>query len=388
MELEQKECLIRELLANRITVEGFHSLRKVINETDLSSIIQKIYDLNDEQVRKIAALAPVMAKVDALKNAQRNSRFKVRVRDGFRDDQKNKVILVEGDSWFNYPILLSDVIDWVSMDKNLALYSLASGGDWLLNMLSARRYVEQLSTINPDVFIISGGGNDLVGNNRIAAMLDSSGKSSEFFQSDWAMHLMKKTTARLDAERFGAGMKFISKDFFALLMFFHLQYYHIFNGILTAGTGDPKNSKFPGIKIITQGYDYAEPSRNLGFGLNPFKWYKPFARIFLGHGSWLKTPMDIRGVSNPDHQRDVVYAMIYLFNEMMIETGEVFEEIAGRKCVFHIDSRGVVGRHGWTDELHPLPENFKKTAQAFVSCINDKDPVGLVYDVLPKAPYL
>ncbi len=381
MNLVLKEILIKELLANRITVSAFHLLRSEINETDLSLIIQQIYDLNDGQVRKIAALAPVMAKVDSLKNAQRNSRFKSKVKNDFRKDKKNKVILVEGDSWFNYPILLSDVIDWVSMDKNLAVYSLASGGDWLLNMLSARRYIEQLSTIKPDVFIISGGGNDLVGNNRIAAMLDNSGKPSEFLKCDWAMHIMKKLNASIDSERFSAGMKFISKDFFALLMFFHLQYYHIFNGILTAGTGDPKNTKFPGIKIITQGYDYAESSRSLGFGFNPLRWYKPFARWFLGHGSWLKTPMDIRGISNKENQRDVVYAMIYLFNEMMIETGEVFEKIAGYKCVFHIDSRGAIGSKGWTDELHPLPKNFKKTAQAFIRCIKDNNPIHLVYTV-------
>lgn len=376
-----KGCLIEKLLANRISIPDFHLLRSIINESDLSLIIQKIYDLNDEQVRKIAALAPVMAKVDALKNAQRNGRFTLRVQNGFRTNPKNKVILAEGDSWFNYPILLSDVIDWISMNKNLAVYSLASGGDWLLNMLSARRYIEQLSTMHPDIFIISGGGNDLVGSNRIAAMVEPSGKSSEFFNCDWALKLMKKTDATIDAQRFSAGMKFISKDFFALLMFFHLQYYQIFNGILTSGTGDPKKTKFPGIKIITQGYDYAIPSRNKGFGLNPFKWYKPFARMFLGHGTWLKTPMDIRGISADEQQRDVVYAMIYLFNEMMIETGELFELIAGYKCVFHIDSRGFVGENGWTDELHPLPEKFRKIAAAFVRCINDKYPTSLVYPV-------
>jgi hypothetical protein len=381
MNILQKKSLIDQLLSNTISVPSFERLRSEINESDLSLIIQKIYDLNDEQVRKIAALAPVMAKVDSLKNAQRNGRFTSRVKNGFRNSSDNKVILVEGDSWFNYPVLLSDVIDWISMNKNLAVYSLASGGDWLLNMLSARRYIEQLSTIHPDVFIISGGGNDLVGGNRIAAMVTPAGKSSAFFDCDWAMKLMQKTSAPIDPERFSAGMKYISNDFFALLMFFHLQYYHIFNGILTGGSGNPKKTKFPGIKIITQGYDYVIPSRDKGFGLNPLKWYKPFARMFLGHGSWLKTPMDIRGISCQEHQRDAVYAMIYLFNEMMIETGEVFEKMAGYKCVFHIDSRGAVGENGWTDELHPLPGQFKKIAAAFVRCINDKSPSQLVYPV-------
>ncbi|MEE1944677.1 hypothetical protein VRU48_06130 [Pedobacter sp. KR3-3] len=382
MTAKEKEELIKKLLANRISIAELHLLREEINELDLSIIIQKIYDLNDEQVRKIAALAPVMAKVDALKNAQRNKKFFAKIKNGFREDLANKVILVEGDSWFNYPILLSDVIDWVSMEKNMAVYSLASGGDWLLNMLSARKYIEQLSTMHPDFFIISGGGNDLVGENRIAAMVNPLGKSEEFMESAWARELMRISRTDFDPDRFNNGVAYLSKDFFALLMFFQLQYYYIFNGIFTAGTKDPKNGKFPGIKVITQGYDYPQPSRKLGFGLNPLRWYKPLVRKFLGHGGWLKTPLEMRGITNEQVQRDVLYAMIFLFNEMMIEVGELFQGIAGYDCVFHIDSRGAVGDEGWTDELHPLPENFKKTGACFIQCINGMpSPNGLVYRV-------
>ena len=54
------------------------------------------------------------------------------------------VILAEGDSWFNYPVLLSDVLDWVGMEPDMIVYSVAEGGDWFLNILSARKYVEHL----------------------------------------------------------------------------------------------------------------------------------------------------------------------------------------------------------------------------------------------------
>ncbi|QHS57453.1 hypothetical protein GWR56_18585 [Mucilaginibacter sp. 14171R-50] len=382
MTTSQKDELISELLANRISLPNFISLRAEVDERDLSNIIQRIYDLNDEQVKKIAALAPLMAKVDAIKNQQRNGKFIAKIKNGFRGKPGNKVILVEGDSWFNYPILLSDVIDWIGMESNMAVYSLASGGDWLLNMLSARKYVEQLSTMHPDVFILSGGGNDLVGSNRIAAMVDPSGKMNELSHSEWAQRLMKPGGAPINMDRFENGIAYLSKDFFALLMFFQLQYYNIFNGILTSGSGDAKKGKFPGIKIITQGYDYAQPNRKPGFGIKPWRWYKPFARMFLGHGSWLKTPLDLRGISDENVQRDVVYAMIYLFNEMMIETGELFKNIAGYDCVFHIDSRGSVGDDGWTDELHPLPAKFRNTGRAFINCINGLPPTsGLVYKV-------
>ncbi|WP_431291805.1 hypothetical protein [Pedobacter sp. P26] len=239
-----KKCLIDKLLNNQITVSELVELRPEINEFDLSEIIQHIYDLNLEQVRKIAALAPVMAKVDALKNSQRNTRFIKKVKNNFRKHSakhnglKNRVIVVEGDSWFNYPILLSDVIDWVSMEENMAVYSLASGGDWLMNMVSAKKYVEQLSTLQPDVFIISGGGNDLVGNRRIAAMVTHKGDSNEFENSAFAKYLYQNAANPPDKpEDFKRGIQFISKDFYALLAFFQLQYYFIINGILTGGKG-------------------------------------------------------------------------------------------------------------------------------------------------------
>lgn len=122
MDPKIKKELIGKLLNNKISVSELIKLRPEINEFDLSEIIQHIYDLNLEQVRKIAALEPVMAKVDALKNSQRNTRFIKKVKNNFRkhtakhNGLKNRVVVVEGDSWFNYPILLSDVIDWVSME--------------------------------------------------------------------------------------------------------------------------------------------------------------------------------------------------------------------------------------------------------------------------------
>lgn len=378
--------LIMKLLDNEISCSELASLRMYINEEDLSYIIEKIYDLNEVQVIKFATIDRLVSKVDLIKNAQRNSKFYAKIKKGFRNGV-NKIILAEGDSWFNYPIILSDVIDWVSMQDNLAVYSLASGGDWLFNMLNARKYVEEFSVVHPDFFVISGGGNDLLGSNRLAAILEPSGRSRELSKSEWSGQLLKNVQLRkvipLDLKRFNEGVKYLSKDFFALLMFFNLQYYFLIKGILTDGKGNMKLGKFAGTKIITQGYDYAVPNDKIAFGVNPLRWYIPFIRSFLGHGSWLKTPLLLRGITNQSVQSNIIYAMIYLFNEMMIETGEEFSKIPGLEMsVFHIDARGAVGDHGWTDELHPKPEHFKRIAQTFTDCINGLPSVhGKVYVV-------
>ncbi len=174
------------------------------------------------------------------------------------------------------------------------------------------------------------------------------------------------------SDDFFDGLEFLSKDFYALLMFFHLQYYFLFKGILQGG-GD-STPKFDGIRIITQGYDYPMPSFKTRFGLNPIAWYVPFIRLFLGHGSWLKQPLQIRGINNSENQRKVMYSMIYLFNEMMIEIGSLFNALQPRPRVFHIDSRDSVGKDGWVDELHPRPVHFIKTGQTFVNCIKQDRP--------------
>ena len=375
----KKAGLIKLLLANRISAAGLAELADLVDAKDLATILTHIYDLNERDILEISALGGLKAMFDNGKNNRRNNSFTKKIINGFRDDPRNKVVLVEGDSWFNYPVILTDVIDSLSMDKRLAVYSLAKGGDWLLNMLTGRKYVEELSVLHPDFFLISGGGNDIVGSRRLAAIIQPT-PGDEFKKNEWASQLYKTADhsfLAFDQAKFDLGVQYLSTDFFALLMFFHLQYYTLMKGILTGG--DTHVSKFPGIKILTQGYDYPIPSDDKNFGLDFTKWFIPFVRLFLGHGTWLKIPLQIRGINDPKLQRSILYAMIFLFNQMMIETGRRFNK-DGIRRVFHIDSRDSIGEDGWTDELHAQPKHFLNTGKAFAFCIFDKDHAQATYD--------
>ena len=54
----------------------------------------------------------------------------------------------------------------------------------------------------------------------------------------------------------------------------------------------------------------------------------------------------MKGVTNKVDQEAVLYAMIYEFNEMLIQLAE-FE---GLPNLFHIDSRGYANEKDWFDE--------------------------------------
>jgi hypothetical protein len=112
--------------------------------------------------------------------------------------------------------------------------------------------------------------------------------------------------------------------------------------------------------IITQGYDYAIPTKSR----NPFI---HFTRIFpVGIGQFLYYPLLSKGFYGSEEQRSVVAAMIDEFNEMLIECGKDYVN------VYHIDCRGITSSEkDWRDELHPQTRIFKKIAQVYMRCMEE-----------------
>ena len=365
----KKAGLINQLTDNRISRANLNKLMEAATSDDLKEIVLRIFDMNEAAMLEKSAVDGSLRWLNALKNERRRSRYNAQIKRFAHRSDPLKKIVAEGDSWFNYPIVLSDIIDFIAMENDTAVYSLAAGGDWLLNMIAAREYVDGLSVHQPEFFLMSGGGNDVGGMSRVAMMVNKSKQiPTEFSQSKWAEYIIEKARDKPDAKRWENALPYLSKDFFALLMLFRLQYYYLFSGLLVQG-----KKKFPNLKIITQGYDFLVPSDKKGWGLNPFKWYVPALR-WLGHGSWLQMPLLIKGIADATLQKDILYAFMFLFNEMMIELGYYFTERHGlENQLFHIDSRGLVGPDEWTDEIHPQPQKFKIIAQTYLDCMNGKD---------------
>ena len=98
---------------------------------------------------------------------KRQRRYRRKVRGDFDGVR----IVSEGDSWFQYPILLDDVIDELNERPDLAVFSLGGAGHLLVDMIAEDEITGAIEAERPDFFLISGGGNDLVGDGRLATML-------------------------------------------------------------------------------------------------------------------------------------------------------------------------------------------------------------------------
>ncbi len=322
-------------------------------------------------------------------------KYHKKMRAGFRNTQlnpNNKLVLVEGDSWFEYPVFLNDITDFLEKKPELAIYSLASGSDWVSNMISNLDYEYTYVKIRPDVFIISGGGNDFVGDSRLSSFMrdkpldvnnrflkefrtytilrmnekpvsmcsvNSCDADYEMYTDSLASYSQQVDTALLN--KIVLGRRFLNKNFYRWMASVKLEYKMLFESLRLVNP-----DRFKEIKILTQGYDYAIPSFKKRFGV----------RMLTDNGEWMKEPLMVRGITDSYTQKAIVTSIIFEINEMLIELGKEYDNI------YHVDSRGLTAylekrdhkKEGfyWYDELHPKAKVFSVIADTYADIINGK----------------
>ncbi len=253
-------------------------------------------DLIIDDGRESAVLLNTFNK---LAKARRHRIYKRRIRnwDGVK-------IVAEGDSWFQYPLILKDVIDQLcDLDKfKYAIYGLSEAGDLLSNIVREDEITAAIENENPDVFLISGGGNDMVGNERMASMVHkySHNRKVENYPN-------KKFDEFLDE------IEDIYRNLFTRLL-----------------------AKRRHLKIVCHGYDFAIPNA----------------------GKWLGKPLEKQKIVDKTLQKGIVAVMIDRFNERL---NAIANDFVG--SVYHVDCRSVVT--DWYDELHPKNTSYFKVAERF-----------------------
>lgn len=300
-----------------ITLDEFFAMVGCANTTEAELAPYVRLDL-----QQTAAFTPVFRLNEALVDTQglegstalkwanmwSQSRRQERYRKKIAEGSPVIKIVSEGDSWFQFPFLLHDVIDYLMDREELAVFSLDAAGDQLQDMVAKAEYMDAIAQEQPDIFLISGGGNDLVNNGRLSSLLYpyKHGRVSQDYLN-------------------GAFGTFSDK--------MRADYRRLFRSIC---------ERFPTIRIICHGYDYAIPKTGRSLGM----------------------PLAQNGIQEPGLQRQIMRHVIDYMNDIVIQTAGEFSNVT------YLNLRDTVSPDGWFDELHPLNNGFGDIANKFIKAIH------------------
>jgi lysophospholipase L1-like esterase len=212
-------------------------------------------------------------------------------------------IVSEGDSWFQYPFLLTDVIDCLS--DAYAIYSLDAAGDLLSDMVHQGELVTAVIQEKPHVILLSGGGNDLLGGSRLS-----------------------QAVLTFEDER--DAQEYLGQPFEVNLQAALTNYERLFVRLAEVAPKTP---------VLCHVYDYAIPAQ----------------------GRWLGRPLADVGIGNPRLQREIVRAIVDRFHATLTQLAERFVQVRV------IDTRGAIGDARWHDELHPNDPGYAAVARLFAA---------------------
>lgn len=242
----------------------------------------------------------LLAKINWLARARRRRIFEMRMAEN-----PGPVIVAEGDSWFQFPLKLKDVIDHL-LEKGRLISSLDEAGDTLDNMVRQREYLTELQRTGGSILLLSAGGNDVLGGGNLAK------------------HLRDEDPSLPAAD-------LLLPSFYAVLDHTLGLYERIVREV----------EALPG-KVITICHGYDRP---------------------LPHeGRWLGRPLTGRGIVDPQRQRAVVSHMIDVFNGRLQQLAQRFPS-----SMVYLDVRNQVGPgfDDWHDELHPRNAGYGRVAELF-----------------------
>lgn len=218
-------------------------------------------------------------------------------------------ILAEGDSWFQYPIKLHDVIDHLADKEEMAVRCFSAAGDILSNMVAKPQFLDALTTEKPHVLLISGGGNDLVDGKGLRLLLRSyqQGRPAKDYLNS-AYDAFKKRITRNYSDLFKMT-----------------------------------RAESKSVIILCHGYDYAIPNR----------------------GPWLGRPMEEIGITDKSLQFEIMKLIVTDINKLI----EKVCNDSGDSKIHYVDMRGAVPADGWHDEFHPTSNYYGHVADRFYTRI-------------------
>jgi len=275
--------------------------------------------------------------------------------NGRKYNKKDYTIIAEGDSWFSYqwnianaqenlsdeePFLPAgkDIIDWLRSSKyggygkgyDIENYSMA--GDTLRNMIWGDRIEHILSRVEalqPKVFLFSGGGNDV------------SGQNFEKFLND---RLKEDTPVNEIA------LQNSVRDFEELLV-------KLIENV---------KEKCQHTKILMHGYAYGRPTGiPVASGLLPDAAVASTGVDF--RGPWLKPGLDNKHITNPEERVYAVCRMTKVYNDMLMKLASDYSN-----NFHHVSLLNLIDPDTeWINEYHLTDTAFGKVAHKFHQAIQN-----------------
>ncbi|WP_009964991.1 hypothetical protein [Verrucomicrobium spinosum] len=256
---------------------------------------------------------PGLESALGLNTANSLSRFRRQLAYG-RKIKKNPGairIVAEGDSWFQYPFVLEDIIDYVAAEPDMAVLCFSAGGDVLKNMAVEGEFYAPIEREGAAVFLISAGGNDLVDD-----------ESPRRGLLDFVLPFQAGRPAK----------DYFNAAYYAFMKGIEAQYDMIFKRVLALP---------PKPKIICHGYSDAVPQP--------------------GKGKWLGKPLSQLGIHDAKLQYDIV-------QEMLAYLANILKGLAAKhgERVRFVDLKGLVPANGWHNEFHPTSQYFGVVARPVI----------------------
>ncbi len=253
-----------------------------------------------------------------------------RYREGKRTRPTAVGMLLEGDSWFAFPMWLRTNVAAElknTFQKKMVQLDLSANGDEAREMLCGKQFArlwrllaEERLTF--DCILFSGGGNDIVSTNLPVLLRE--------YQPGMTWEDC------LNMPRFIRRLQEIE---------------HAYQDLADLRDDHQENAW-----IVTHGYDYATPS---GKGIR-----------ILGleaAGGWLQKVMKSRNIP-AKIQQELLNHMLASFDDMLIRLSQ------SHRNWRHVRTQGTLRDSEWGDELHPTSPGFKKITAQFESALREVFP--------------
>lgn len=255
---------------------------------------------------------------------------------GRRKHPERPVLLSEGDSWFQFPLLIKETIDHLSNHYNI--WSLGAAGDTLANMIghenggSGFEFIQELRRIGPDVsaFLFSAAGNDILGEDPKDGlpMLQSLLRPFNGNPADIEGHI--------DAHALDARMASLEAGYLKMIALIR---------------AEPGCEALP---IVIHGYDYAFPY--------PASDKDPRKPIHAKKDQWLGRAFAAQGINDPHLRHEIIKRLVDRLYSMM----DGLETKAKTKGIWVVNCRGALPKvTDWADEIHGTSDGFAKVAGRF-----------------------